>query len=69
MTPNQFKQNREDLGLTQKQLASELRLAKNGNQYIRMIEKGKKEPSGVLIRCFEFIIKDKQLNLKKNEKE
>lgn len=56
MTPKQFKQHRKDLGLTQKQLASELGLAKNGNQYIRMIEKGEREPSGVLIMGFERLI-------------
>lgn len=56
MTPDEFKQHRKALNLTQMELASELGLAKNGNQYIRMIEKGKKEPSGMLIRCFELFI-------------
>jgi len=61
MTPQQFKNHRKDLGLNQKQLAYELRLSpNNGMNYIRMIEKGKKEPSGVLIRCFELIIEKGQ---------
>ena len=57
MNKEQFKQHRKDLNLTQTQLADELGLSyKNGRHYIRMIEKGKSEPSGVLIRCFEFLI-------------
>lgn len=57
MTPQQFKQHRKALNLTQKQLADELGLTpKNGKQYIRMIERGIREPSGVLIRCFELLI-------------
>lgn len=64
MTPKQFKQIRKSIiskktgkPLTQRELASLLGMAINGNQYIRMIEKGKKEPSGILIRCLELVVK------------
>ena len=57
MTPQEFKKHRKNLGLTQQQLADKLGLSsKYGDDYIRMIEKGKKVPSGVLIRCFELFI-------------
>ena len=57
MTPKQFKSNRKALNLTQSELAHKLGLSpKNGANYIRMIEKGDKTPSGVLIRCFEYLI-------------
>tara|TARA_R110002126_G_scaffold83042_5_gene203056 strand:+ start:1306 stop:1491 length:186 start_codon:yes stop_codon:yes gene_type:complete len=55
MTPQQFKQTRKDLNLTQKQLAKELGLSeKNGDVYIRKVENGRCEPSELLIRCFEL---------------
>lgn len=61
MTPKQFKQHRKDLNLTQRELANKLRLKpKYGNQYITMIEKGKKVPSDVLIGFLELIIKERQ---------
>jgi predicted transcriptional regulator len=55
MKPQDFKQSRKDLGLTQRQLAKELGLSeKNGGVYIRRVENGKCQPSGLLIRCFEL---------------
>ncbi len=58
MTPKQFKQARKDLNLTQRQLAKELGLSeKNGDVYIRKVENGGCEPSGLLIRCFELFLK------------
>jgi len=57
MTPANFKQARKELGLTQSQLARELGLSKkNGDRYIRRIESGENEPSGLLIKAFEFFI-------------
>ena len=59
MDSKQFKQHRKDLNLTQKQLADKLGLSpKNGRNYIRMMEKGKKEPSNVLLKLFEYIIRE-----------
>lgn len=49
-----IRQIRRSLKLTQRQLASELGLAKNGNVTIRRIEKGQSSPSGLIQRCFEF---------------
>lgn len=61
MTPKQFKQHRLSLNLTQKQLADKLGLSpKYGDDYIRMIEKGKREPSGVLLKLFEYVIWEHQ---------
>ncbi len=61
MTLNEFKQHRKDLNLTQSQLADKLGLSPtNGRHYIRMIEKGKREPSGVLIGFFKLIIKERK---------
>ena len=63
MTPSQFKQHRKSLNLTQSQLADKLGLSpKYGDDYIRMLEKGNRKPSGVLIRCFEFVIKEQILS-------
>lgn len=60
MTPKEFKQIRESLNLTQRQLAHELDLKpKNGAQYIRMIETGVRVPSDVLLRCLELVVKMK----------
>lgn len=62
ITKQNFKENRKKAGLTQKQLAKELGLSeKNGDVYIRKVENGKGEPSGLLCRCFEFFIKLKNL--------
>lgn len=64
MTPQQFKQTRKDLKLTQRQLAKELGLSeKNGDVYIRKVENGRCEPSGLLLKCFEFYCR---LNLVKS---
>lgn len=60
MNKEQFKKHRLSLNLTQSQLANKLGLSpKNGGNYIRMIEKGKREPSDVLIKLFGYIIRDK----------
>lgn len=45
MTPKQFKQKRKDLDITQRELAKDLGLAKNGNVTIRRIENGKANSS------------------------
>jgi len=50
----QFKQNREALGLTKPQLAKELKVS---TRHISYIENGDRKPSGVLIRCFELLMK------------
>ena len=56
MTPQEFKQKRKNLNLTQRQLAKKLGLSeKNGDRYIRGIEAGDREASGLLIRCFELL--------------
>ena len=61
MTPSEFKQHRIALNVTQKELANKLRLKpKYGNQYIRMIEKGKRAPSDVLLGLLELIIKERR---------
>lgn len=52
-----FKQKRKELNLTQRQLARELGLSeKNGDRYIRGIESGDREPSGLLLRCLELYV-------------
>lgn len=50
-----LKQTRKQLGLTQKQLAKELRLGKNGWIYISRIENGRAEPSGLFIKAVEML--------------
>jgi transcriptional regulator with XRE-family HTH domain len=56
MTPEQFKQTRKDLNLTQRQLARELGLSEdNGDRYIRRIESGEKKPSGLLLRALYLL--------------
>ena len=56
MKSNRFKQTRKDLNLTQRQLAKELGLSeKNGDRYIRGIESGDREASGLLLRCLELL--------------
>jgi transcriptional regulator with XRE-family HTH domain len=56
MTPQQFKQTRKDLNLTQRQLANELGLSeKNGSNYIRKVENGKSQPSGLLIKAISLL--------------
>lgn len=56
MNKQQFKQRRKELNLSTRQLANELGLSpKNGDVYIRKIESGASEPSGLLIRCFELL--------------
>jgi transcriptional regulator with XRE-family HTH domain len=56
MTPQQFKQIRKDLDLTQRQLANELGLSeKNGSNYIRKVENGKSQPSGLLIKAISLL--------------
>jgi predicted transcriptional regulator len=55
LTPRGFKEKRKELGLTTRQLANELGLSpKNGDVYIRKIESGASDPSGLLIKCFEL---------------
>ena len=55
MTPQEFKSNRKKLNLTQRRLAAELGLSKkNGDVYIRKVENGRGNPSGLLIKCFEL---------------
>ena len=64
LTPQQFKQKRKELNLTQKQLAKELGLSeKSGDVYIRKVENGRCEPSGLLLRCFDlFILSTQKIN-------
>lgn len=67
MTPEQFKQTRKDLNLTQRQLASELGLSKNGRVYIVKVENGKSEPSGLLLKALMLLKENRDLikNIKK----
>lgn len=58
-----IKQIRKDLGLTQRQLAKELGLSKNGDVYIRKVENGRAEPSGLLLKAIEMYAK---ISTKKN---
>jgi len=58
-----IKQIRKELGLTQRQLANELGLAKNGDVYIRKVENGRAEPSGLLLKAVEMLV---ALKLKSN---
>lgn len=58
-----IKQIRKDLNLTQRQLAKELGLAKNGDVYIRKVENGRAQPSGLLLKALEMFCE-----LKKYEK-
>lgn len=60
MKPEEFKQIRKDLNLTQRQLANELGLSeKNGNSYIRKVENGKSQPSGLLIKAISLLKENK----------
>lgn len=59
-----IKQIRKQLNLTQRQLANELGLAKNGDVYIRKVENGRAEPSGLLLKALEMFVK---LNNKNND--
>jgi transcriptional regulator with XRE-family HTH domain len=52
---HKIKTIRKVLGLTQRQLAAELGLAKNGDVYIRKVENGRAEPSGLLMRAVEML--------------
>ncbi len=52
MTPQEFKQKRKELNLTQKQFAKELGL--QNDRHIRYIESGQRELKGVLLKCFEY---------------
>lgn len=63
MTPKQFKQKRKDLDITQRELAKDLGLAKNGNVTIRRIENGKANSSDLLQTCFKYYILLKENNL------
>ena len=62
-----IKQIRKELGLTQRQLAKELGLAKNGDVYIRKIENGRAEPSGLLLKALEMFCVLKGLESKNTE--
>ena len=57
-----IKQIRKDLNLTQRQLAKELGLAKNGDVYIRKVENGRAQPSGLLLKALEMFCELKGLN-------
>lgn len=59
-----IKETRKALGLTQRQLANELGLAKNGDVYIRKIENGRAEPSGLLLKALELLCYKKGLQIK-----
>lgn len=63
MNPDQIKQIRKELGLTQRQLANELGLAKNGDVYIRKVENGRAEPSGLLLKAIEMLYELKKRDL------
>ena len=56
-----LKEIRKELNLTQRQMAAELGLAKNGDVYIRKVENGRAEPSGLLMRAVEMFYQLKKL--------
>ena len=60
MTPERFKKTRQFLGFTQKALAEELGL-ESGAVYIYMLEKGKKKPSALLIKCLNLLVELKKI--------
>lgn len=60
ITEMNIKQIRKELGLTQRQLADELGLAKNGDVYIRKVENGKTEASGLLLKAAKMLYKLKK---------
>lgn len=63
-----LKKTRNQIGLTQRQLARELGLAKNGDVYIRKVENGRADPSGLLIMCLKYYLECRQLcGIKKGE--
>ena len=45
-----------------KQIRKELGLSKNGDVYIRKVESGKAEASGLLLKALELLTKVKQLD-------
>jgi DNA-binding transcriptional regulator YiaG len=55
MTPAEFKSIRQRAGLTQSGLAARLRLTADDGRYIRMIESGKRTPSGPVVLCMEML--------------
>lgn len=61
---HKIKQIRKEFGLTQRQLAAELGLSKNGGVYIRKVENGRAEPSGLLMRAAELLYQLKKLGKK-----
>lgn len=55
MTPQEFKQKRKELNLTQKKLAKELGLSEiNGDVYVRRVENGGCKPSNLFTKCFQL---------------
>lgn len=54
MTPQEFKQIRKDLGETQKELAKNLGLSKDGDVTIRRIESGRGNSSKILQTCLKY---------------
>lgn len=62
-----LKKIRKELGLTQRQLANQLGLAKNGDVYIRKIENGKTEASGLLLRAIEMLYELKKVDITKEK--
>ncbi len=63
MIPKEFKQKRKDLDITQRELAKDLGLGKNGDVTIRRIENGKANSSNLLQTCFKYYCKLKENNL------
>ena len=58
MDSKQFKQKRQALNLTQRQLAIKLGLSeKNGGNHIRRIENNKRNASGSLLKALELLTK------------
>ena len=60
-----FKKIRQELGLTQKELAKELGLSKNGDVTIRRIENGKADPSRLICKTFGSFYLLKKFNIYK----
>lgn len=54
MTPEAFKSIRLRAGLSQSELAARLRLS-DGTRYIRMLEKGERNPSGPITLLMELL--------------
>lgn len=57
MTPEQFRNKRNKIGATQRKLAKDLNLGKNGYRTVQRYESGDINISGPVIRLMQYIEK------------